>query len=78
MSDVIIRTGCLPYGDGSGNALRIEIEAPNDYFNYERIRLNPDSEFTDFPLDKWPEVRDAIDRAVNARAQLDAHNEEEG
>ena len=71
MVDTIIRTGCLPYDDGSGFEVRIEIEGPNEYFKHERIRLNPDSEFTDFPLDKWSEVRDAIDRAVNARRQLD-------
>lgn len=70
MSDTIIRTGCLPYDDGSGFELTITIEAPSAYFKYERVRLNPDSEFTDFDIASWPEVRDAIDRAVNARAQL--------
>lgn len=72
MADTIIRTGCLPYDDGSGYALDITIEAaaPDGFFDYERVRLNPDSEFTDFPLERWPEVRDAIDRAINARNQL--------
>lgn len=75
MADVIIRTGCLPYDDGSGFALNIVVEAPSDYFKYERIVLNPDSEFTDFPVEKWPEVKAAIDRAVNARRQLDVVNQ---
>ena len=70
MSDTIIRTGALPYDDGSGFEINITIEAPNDYFKYERVRLNPDSEFTDFDIEKWPEVRDAIERAINARKQL--------
>ena len=66
MGDVVIKTGCLPYSDGSGNELDIQIEAPSEYFNFERIVLNPDSEFTNFPVSDWPKVRDAIDRAVNA------------
>jgi hypothetical protein len=70
MSDVIIRTGCLPYDDGSGYEINIHIEKPNSYFDYNRVILNPDSEFTDFPIEKWPEVRDAIDRAINALKQL--------
>ena len=69
MGEVIIKTGCLPYDDGSGNALHIQIEGPNGYFDYNRVILNPDSEFTDFPASDWPKVRDAIDRAV---AALDA------
>lgn len=69
MSDVIIQTGCLPYDDGSGYELNIRIEKPNSYFDYNRVLLNP-GDFTYFPVEKWPEVRDAIDRAINALKQL--------
>ena len=70
MTDAIIKTGCLPYDDGSGNALNIQIEKPNKYFKYERVVLNPDSEFTNFAVEDWPKVRDAIDSAINALNQL--------
>ena len=71
MSDVIIKTGALPYEDNSGHQVTIQIEAPNEYFDHERIVINPGIDSTSFPAEAWPEVRAAIDRAVNARRQLD-------
>ncbi|MEL6361704.1 MAG: hypothetical protein AAFR21_11520 [Pseudomonadota bacterium] len=76
MSDVIIRTGALPYEDGSGFEVEIYIVAATEYFDHERVVLNPGSEFTDFALDDWPEVRDAIDRAIAARRQLNSKEQE--
>lgn len=70
MTGNMIKTGCLPYPDGSGFELEIHIQPPSEYFKYDRIVLNPDSEFTDFSVEQWPEVRAAIDRAVIAHNQL--------
>lgn len=65
-----IKTGCLPYDDGSGFKINIDIEPPNKYFNYYRLVLNSNSEFTDFDIEDWPAIKDAIDRAINSHKQL--------
>lgn len=72
MTGHILKTGCLPYDDESGFEVDIVIDPPSEYFDYTRIELNPDSEFTSFDIKKWPEVRAAINRAVSAHAALTA------
>lgn len=67
MSNRIIQAGALPYDDGSGFELEIVVEGPSQYYPSVHIVLNPDTEFCDFGLDKWPEVRAAIDRAYTHR-----------
>ena len=70
MADYVMRTGALPYSDGSGFEVNIAIDPPSTHFPNYRVVLNPDSEFTDFDVKKWPEVRAAIDRAVHAFEML--------
>ncbi|PCJ24137.1 MAG: hypothetical protein COA96_10350 [SAR86 cluster bacterium] len=72
MSDHIIKTGCIPYDDGSGFEITIQIEPPSKFSDYVKVVINPDSEFTDFNIDEWPTVRSAINRAVKAHDMLTA------
>ena len=70
MANRILKTGALPYKDGSGFEIEIVVEGPTTHFQSVRLELNPDSEFCSFELDRWPEVRAAIDRAVHAHQLL--------
>ena len=65
---IIASTGALPYSDGSGFEVDIQIEAREG--RPDRLVLNENSEFCDFEVSKWPYVRAAIDRAVHARELL--------
>lgn len=68
----IVATGALPYTDGSGYGIDIVIDPPSERYPFLRLRINPDSEFFEFDIDEWPDVRAAIDLAVQAAQMLRA------